>query len=124
MITFCKDSYAEVTGFTDENQDCSVRAFAAAACLDYQYVHGLFYKHGRRNGRATPGSVTAAVLAEQFPSVKREFTYCRLAAWVSAHPKGHYVVHVNKHALAVVDGVVYDWKLGPNRIVKSFVKLV
>jgi hypothetical protein len=40
-----------------------------------------------------------------------------LANFVYHHPKGRYVILVPAHALAVIDGRVYDHTLGPNRLV-------
>ena len=125
--SYSSEVYTQKTGFMGEDKDCSVRAYATAACVSYEHAHLLFSKHGRRYGHSTPGSVTHGVLSQEFPGYKREF--CRhlgikLKTWVDQHSKGHYIVHTNKHALAVIDGVIHDWKVGPHRIVVSYVRLI
>jgi len=114
------------TSFAGERLDCSIRAFSVAACISYEESHQLFEKHGRQTGHATSTSISTKVWQEAFPSA----TYVRinpgmtLNQFVSQYKTGHYIVHVRHHALAVCDGVIYDWKPGIKRKVVSAFKLI
>jgi hypothetical protein len=95
-------------GIAGETRDCSVRAHAVAACIDYSEAHALYARHGRPARCGTSINTTfdcmGAIGAPEVPLAR-----CTVGAFVKAHPAGHYVVHVKGHALAIVDGVVHDW---------------
>jgi hypothetical protein len=119
-------SYADQSGDMPEHNDCAVRAFAIASCLDYKTAHALFAKHGRKPRRGTFLYVTANVVREQFPYsiFARLDSPPMLKDFVHSHPQGHYMVWVSGHFLAVCDGVILDWFIKPQRRVKGFWRLV
>lgn len=130
------DLYA--VGGLGERLDCSVRAVAVAAGLPYDTVHRLFAQAGRQSCHTTRVSITehAMVLADLRPvkvvqdvrgawqwqqrgdgsgRCTRTRTGPTLGRFVADHPAGRYVVRVNGHLLAVVEGVVHDWHARPRR---------
>lgn len=120
-----RETYA--TGGSDESNDCSVRAFAVAACVDYYVAHDIFAKAGRRPRHKTAGWITESVMVRYFPNVHQVYAYDRrmtIKRFVELYPKGHYLVHVRGHALAVCDGVTHNWTNRPRQIVRRFWQLV
>lgn len=121
-MRFDKDTYSSPLG---EDKDCSLRALVAAAGIDYESAKAIFEKHGRLENQGTPHKVTEAVMSDMFPEAtmivmsipdlmrttgKPRMT---LPEFVRRFGRGSWVVHVKGHALAVVDGVVHDWKERP-----------
>jgi hypothetical protein len=103
--------------FAGERADCSVRALAIAAAISYSEAHRAFTVAGRKRGEGTFIGHTAVAhhfyRGQHEPALgpglaAHQRRYPTLAAWVLAHPKGRWVVHVRQHAFAVVDGVVHD----------------
>ena len=123
-----RDLYAAGYSEGTEKNDCSVRAFAVAACVDYWEAHKLFAKHGRKDRRSTPRMVTHCAISEAFPGaypghlILRKMT--TLKRFIETHPKGHFVIKVRGHCLAVTDGTIHDWAPRLRRIVRGFWKLV
>lgn len=112
-----RTSYSEPRG---ERRDCSVRAYSVVACVSYDEAHALFERHGRKSNRGTPYKVTKEVMAEQFPQAKWSRSGITLGRFIESHPKGHYLIHVRGHALAVCDGTLHDWFPKPRRRVKWY----
>jgi hypothetical protein len=97
-----------------ESNDCTVVAFAESFNTTYEKAH-FFLKHhiGRKNGRG--------LYLEEIQKIK---TVCQktkirfgpyteqnrttLKKFCINHPVGRYFVVVRGHALAVINGVVYD----------------
>lgn len=110
-----------------ERNDCTVRALANAASIDYVTAHKLLWKHGRENkcGAQTTTShaayieagltlksihgktIRARLLARKAPgmAVSKGIT---LGSLLPSLGTGSYVVMVTGHALAVVNGEVID----------------
>ena len=116
--------YAQRATVPGERHDCAVRALMVAACVDYNTAHAACKAAGRRDrdGFGTNGYTRAiralipeasAIVWERGEVAGGAFR-CRikrptLRAFIEQHPRGHYIVHVPGHYLAVVDGVVHDW---------------
>lgn len=121
---FVREKYASLG--KGENNDCVVRATAIALGLEYDHVHAVFAAHGRTPGRRTKRHVSAAVFAELFPCIAREFAikdanrFQTLAQFRKGHKTGRFIVFVRGHALALVNGTVHDWTPGPRRRVQMF----
>jgi hypothetical protein len=117
-----RDTYSAHPG---ERNDCSVRAFSVAACVPYQESYRLFAGQGRRPRRGTLDSVTRAVIATNVPTSRElsqaeltepnEWRFKRLTIpqFAKKFNKGHFIVHSRTHALAVINGVIHDWKYRP-----------
>ena len=115
-----------------ENNDCAVRAVAAATGRAYDEVHALFKAAGRRDAARTATSITRHVL--------KLLGYEMRAVWIqdiiSQYPGNHarvlksvtthhpdrfnkvwangktYLMFTPGHILAVVNGVNHDWTRG------------
>jgi hydrogenase maturation factor len=99
--------------FSNESNDCTVRATCLAMDKPYKSIHKVFAKHGRKNGKGVTLATLMGVLLDVTKNnmqivasymVKRQ----TLASFIKTHPKGRYVVVRRGHAFAVVDGVALD----------------
>lgn len=114
-----------------ERADCSVVAWSIARNITYATAHAMFEAAGRKRKHGTFLPTTAAVhgwdghWVESHRAGKRgplgtsdgsgRWLRPTLAQFLREHPRGRYVIHVRRHAFAVVDGVVFDYKLGLRR---------
>lgn len=107
-----------------ERNDCTVIAFAIVFKVTYAEAHKHMKERcGRMNRK---GVISKTVLPPSLPDVRfrvRSFNKesgnaTTLGRFIKDHPVGRYYVCVRGHALAVVDGVVYDYYYGPKRQVK------
>ena len=122
---------------TRETNDCVVRAFMAVLDVSYDTAHGWVKKWlGRKFGRGTYTSATIEGVLGKVkngyklsaygchpdkkwimgpkgfkvitnPRYKNKKVGYTLKSFMEAHPKGRFFVIVEKHAVAVVDGVLY-----------------
>lgn len=115
--------YAEPAPIAGENNDCAVRALATAGCVSYLVAHAACAAAGRVKGsRMWPDRFQVAIDALGFAgtpyiglavTARRGWPLGTLAAVMRSLPqRGHFIVWVRGHYLAVCDGVVHDW--GPN----------
>ena len=123
-----------------EKNDCVVRAFMSALDLPYDRAHGFVKKNlNRKFGKGTYTTINIVnVLGKTKNGMKLkpygchpDFEYtmkCRgfktitnpkyknkkvgytLKSFIEAHPKGRYFVILERHAVAVVNGVLYGNK--------------
>lgn len=109
-----------------ETKDCTVRAFAAAASIDYRDAHEIARKAGRKNCRGfwsdkilraarDAGMLTYSIVNMYEPSrIKgqwdnnRKSPYPTLAQVMPLLQQGRYILESHNHALAVVEGDVFD----------------
>ena len=121
----------------NENNDCFVRALAAATDMDYDVTHkevkdqfGRVNKRGTENhmiiGQMFNAEENGLVIGDKRFSVKvlgkaRTHNTYKLygnlidrkktvKSFIKDNPKGSFVVTVSKHALAIVDGKLIDNK--------------
>ena len=101
----------------NEDNDCSVKALAIAARVSYAMAHKACAKHGRKPKR---GMYTQDILETASHTLNcrvelkidlrqrngSRYTVKTIAPLLN---KGHYLVFVRGHVLAVVDGKVEDW---------------
>ena len=121
-----REFYAK--GSSQERNDCAVRAFSVASCVSYKEAHKLYKAAGRKDKKATPPHLSSLVIRQEIPEAKHYLDYAlkriTLKKFVEENPKGHFIVGVTCHALAICDGVVHDWQPGWRRIVRSYWQLV
>lgn len=139
MATKSESKAYSVTATVDgERNDCGVRALMVAACIDYATAHrhcqnaGRKYQGGmyhaqmdyaiRRAGfhasRQSQQGKRVAVVGDRIGNfilcqrqvIAYRYYYPTLGQFARTHPRGHFVVHVDGHYLAVCDGVVHDWE--------------
>lgn len=122
----------------NENNDCSVVAMSILTGYKYSTVHALFKKYGRKDRKGTQNEVTDKVIKELeskgfvFEEIRPRQDYIRhgerqefgkysLRTIIKFYPKGKYLIHVHKHALAMVDGKIEDWSKGTmKRVIKMW----
>lgn len=110
-----------------ETNDCTVRALAAAANIDYSLAHRLMAKHGRQFGQGTrhecqlkayteAGGELRAIFgrdngaryrARMSPDVPHE-PGITLKVLLSEIPLGRFICIVRQHAFAIVDRKIAD----------------
>ena len=106
-----------------ERMDCAVRAFVVATGRSYAEVHGVFKRHGRKDGRKTKSSVSHAV-AKYF-GMRWVSRRCRVSTLLDdmQHAKP-VAAYIRGHAFGVAKGVVMDIDPAPPKcIVKGYFTL-
>jgi len=95
-----------------EKNDCCVRAVAIAADIPYIEAHAMMKAAGRRDRCRMHGFVN---LLNATPKIGRFYVVAlglyadtRIRAFVALQATGRYIIRVNGHAFAVIDGVVHD----------------
>ena len=106
-----------------EHNDCTVKAFAVAFDTTYDKAHaflkeycGRKNRHGIRAREHLPHKLkkTKTQIVEDAWDIQNG-TGITLNAFCKKYPTGRFFVTVRGHAIAVVDGVVYDFKHSPKR---------
>lgn len=110
-----------------ETNDCTVRAFAAAANIPYTEAHAIMAKHGRKFGDGTRHATQIKAYAEKGGKLKAIFGNTRGARF-RAHsephvphekgitlktlldeiPLGRFVCLMRGHAFAIIDRELAD----------------
>ena len=113
------DMFSEHSKAMRETNDCTVKAFAVVFDTTYEKAHAhLKYNCGRHNRK---GIISREVLAPSLKKTKFKVgPYTKqnrisLKAFCEKHNEGRFYVCVRGHALAVIDGVIYDYKEAPRR---------
>lgn len=106
--------------FSDEKNDCAVRAFAALG-VSYKEAHARMAELGRKRGkgintyRLVELMDSKDVLGLRFETIPEIHCNSRvtLGRFLNEHPVGRYFCHKASHVFAVVDGKVLDsWRMG------------
>ncbi|WP_391558986.1 hypothetical protein [Robertmurraya sp.] len=113
------DMFSQNTKAMRETNDCTVKAFAVVFDTTYEKAHAhLKHNCGRQNRK---GIISRDVLAPSLKKTKYKIgPYSKtnritLKNFIEKHNTGRFYVCVRGHALAVVDGVIYDYKEGLRR---------
>lgn len=104
----------------NEKSDCAVKAVALVTNNDYHTSHQTLTRCGRAFRKGTPFSQTLMALKElgyraevvQSGPLMRIKTVRKLDRPLKILPKDPYLIRVNKHILAAVNGKVQDWTEG------------
>lgn len=106
----------------NETNDCTVKAFAISLGTSYDKAHRHlqnFCERKRRKGiisrEMIPNSLTNTKFSIGPYSKSNRIT---LSEFCRRHPVGRFYVVVARHAIAVIDGVVYDHSDRPRRRVE------
>lgn len=112
-----------------QTNDCTVRALVNTTGQGYDKVYDILAAAGRKSGRgfhlyeALPRDGEPHTFLGHsfrwmpFPAIKGQRRMC-IATFVTAHPKGVYIVRTAKHVLAAIDGVYHDtWAQEPVRCI-------
>ena len=103
-------SYTTPATVQGERNDCAVRALMVAACVDYQTAYDACAAAGRkpRQGMHTIG-LHKAIRALAPQSVAVPAARATVAQFVRSNPRGHFILFVRWHFVAVCDGILHDW---------------
>ncbi len=113
------DMFSQNTKSMKETNDCTVKAFAVVFDTTYEKAHAhLKHSCGRQNRK---GIVSREVIVPSLKKTKYKVgPYSKtnritLKNFLEKHSEGRFYVCVRGHALAVVDGAIYDYKEGLRR---------
>lgn len=125
-IAFTQKEYA--IAVEGEHNDCAVRALAVAGQMSYPQAHAQFLNAGRTFRSVTSHECLERVLKTLYPGIKIQFpprakTPLQQMILFGYFRKGRYLVITTGHAIAIVDGVVHDWKLRIAKRVRYFYQL-
>lgn len=112
--------YKEIRDRLKETRDCTVVSLAEVCRLDYLEAHKIMRERFKRQNKR-------GVSVDKFAEILSEYTIKKgpydwdnkipLGQFCKKHPVGRYFVVVRGHALAVIDGVIYDHSYKPRRMV-------
>lgn len=110
-----------------ETNDCTVRALAAAANIDYSLAHRLMAKHGRQFGQGTRHECQLKAYTEAGGELRAIFGHDKGAKYrarlspdvphvegitlkvlLEQIPMGRFVAIVRQHAFAIIDRQIAD----------------
>lgn len=116
--------YSETpVAFKHEARDCAVRAVRVACQISYEDAHRQLKGAGRADRDGTWNlTVTKASGPCGLPLRKmagpggamgdtHRADRTTLAQFVKANPAGRFVIRINTHFIALVDGIVHNWKV-------------
>jgi len=114
----------------NESNDCVVIAIAIAARMTYEKAHGICEFQGRKKGK---GIHTEHVLKhlkvigfkiEKVKNLRQKNGSRYTPKTIGDRLKrGYYIIRKNRHAIAVVNGVVEDWTSGRQHHIKDAFKI-
>lgn len=125
-----KDWWKKERAELNETNDCTVRAFAVVLNTTYERAHshlknkcGRLDRKGIRHSKMVnlPDSLVNTKFAIGGPYMEKTRT---LKKFIEDFPTGRYFICVRGHALAIVDGVVYDYKHSLRRRVKWVMRII
>lgn len=104
-ITKIYDGGRSTSGHPKERADCTVRSLACARGIPYDKAYHALFMAGRRKNKGPHGYNGVMCRHSGSRRCKRSGS---LGKFVEANPVGRFIVHIRGHALALVDGTVYD----------------
>ena len=104
---------------SDDRNGCALIATAVVSGLPYSEVYDMYKRLGRKHGRGTPLVACRRVMERIGATRLREYTISGLVSkpggknptvlqFSKQNPVGTFFLLVRGHALAVVDGKIYD----------------
>lgn len=122
-----------VVNYKDRNF-CTVAALAMTLDWSFGKAHRHMSKHGRKQGRGMFIMAWRPAIEAAAKGVGKRFTEgdyhlrgdgraMTLGRFCKEYPTGTYYVQVNRHAVAIVDGVMHDWTAdtaGRRKIITAF----
>ena len=93
----------------NERSDCAVRALMVAACIDYYAAYTALAIAGRKKNQGTHVSQMRAAIKSLVPgAMEGARNPVTIARFVRDNPRGHFILFVRWHFVAVCDGVIHD----------------
>lgn len=122
------------TGDYKDRGFCTVAALAMTLDWSFGKAHRWMAKAGRKNGRGMYIGAWRPAIEAAAESVGKRFyegdwhelangKTMTLSRFCKENPRGTFYVQVNRHAVAIVDGVMHDWTAntaGRRKIITSF----
>lgn len=125
-----------------ETRDCTVKALAIAASVNYQTAKAALKRNGRKDGKGTSKIVVLAAAKE----LGRSLTVVKQESFINKYPGVHkglhnitthhparfhsvwedgrtYIAFTKDHALAIVNGVTHDWSAKRSLQIKSLYRV-
>jgi len=132
MITF-QEVQRESDNIGEAN-DCTVKAIAIACQIPYREAHQYLASLGRQKGRGwywkthVRGNRLISGYMDNLKRLHVEYESVEVASRTVSQIErelqdGHYIVQVNGHALALVNGKVEDWTAGRKHHVKQVFRI-
>lgn len=88
--------------------DCSVRALCKVTGYDWETIYNKLFKVAREMN-AMPDSIRVITkVAGDYGFSKFEDISCCAAAFMLTHPVGTYMIELEDHIFAYINGVMYD----------------
>lgn len=111
-----------------EHNDCVVIGFAIALNTSYEKAHKHIKQTMNRKNRCGTYYVADKLHTTLKKTEHRVGPYTKknkitIKKFCEKHPQGRYFVCVSGHALAIIDGVIYDYKDGPRRFVDHAIRI-
>lgn len=109
------DKMRETIAQYKENNCCTVLALACSLDWSFGKAHRHMAKHGRKNRQGATLTQVIPALANAVEKSNKQMHRIESAEGLTIgrfareNPKGVFYVLVNRHALAIVDGVMQDW---------------
>lgn len=107
-----------------EPNDCTVTALALAGRISYRKAYAFWAWKGREPEGPIYVPRALDTLVAQYGKLPVRLTACAfkprsftVATFGRRFPEGRFFVLLSNHAVAAVNGTVYDWNLNPRRIV-------
>jgi hypothetical protein len=115
LKTRTTDGGKSTSGIRDTN-DCTIRALAISAGIPYEDAHRMGVESGRKQGRGhSPHRLLRQ--AKKYGITYRKTRYKRVTIqrFIKENMSGHYYVATNRHAFAIVNGIICDSHPSLNR---------
>jgi len=109
------DKMRETIAQYKESGCCTVVALACSLDWSFGKAHRHMTKHGRKNRQGVALMHVIPALANAVEKSNKQMHRIKSAEGLTIgrfareNPKGVFYVLVNRHALAIVDGVMQDW---------------
>jgi hypothetical protein len=103
---------------SSEHNDCTVRALALTAKINYSTAHWIARTAGRKNRK---GFYSNELLQTAKTKFKLNYQSVKVkpmtvATFCKKYPRGSYYCNKRGHAFAVIDGICYDHTKGGSHI--------
>lgn len=101
------DAGRDSSGFGYESNDCVVRAISKAYNISYDKAHETLRCLGRKDNDGFKTFVAMNHLGFEWTKTQSSL-HMTVARFAKEYNKGSFVIRATGHAMAVVDGIIYD----------------
>lgn len=109
------------SGFTNEHNDCAVRAYTLFTGKSYAEAHATFKSLGRMDRRGTSIAIIMRALADAGFEKRIRGESITLNTLIARHPTGKIYATKRGHAFTVINGSLHDsWKVGGKSRINSY----